>query len=246
MKKLFSLILVLCFLLSTVPVALAADKPRPSEFSDISLSETATVTSSIGSKYEYISVIDKANGTAQAVQKDLLTGEYIYGPVVEFSSIDSANAANKPATTRIGATYHQDTFSNIEYDIWVRANETEWRLERPQDEFRQYYFMTLEVKKNKTELKNFRSNVDALNDYEFILIGDLGTAIFDVAIALCTSYAAIQTYGMLSAEALVQVEQALYSTYNAAVSLKTFGTYYNNAAMSYFDARDVSDIYFDD
>ena len=243
MKKLFSLILSLCFLLAATPVAFAADNLSSSE---ISTNENTVVTSSVGSEFEQISIIDKANGTAQAVQRNLNTGEYTYGPVIEFSEINSAQALNSPAATSSRPTYHQDTFSNIEYDIWVRSNETEWLLERPQDDVRQYYFRTYEVSSNATELSHFRSNVDALNDYEFVLIGDIGTAIFDAAIALCTSYAAIHTYGMLSTEALVQVEQAIFSSYNAVISMRTFGTYFNNAAASYFDVFDVSDVFYDD
>ena len=243
MKRFFPLMLSLCFLFTIAPVAYAADDLSVPE---ISVSKNARVTSSIGTEYEYISIIDKEAGTAQAVQKNLLTGEYTYGPVVAFSSVGSADALDEAAVTRASPTYHQDTFSNIEYDIWVRSNETEWLLQRPQDDVKQYYFRTLEVAKNETELGNFKISVDALNDYEFKLIADVGTAIFDVAMALCTSYAALHTYGMLTTEALVQVEQAIFSSYDAVVSMRTFGTYFNTAAAAYFDVFDVSDVFYDD
>ena len=49
MKKLFSLILSLCFLLAATPVAFAADNLSSSE---ISTNENTVVTSSVGSEFE--------------------------------------------------------------------------------------------------------------------------------------------------------------------------------------------------
>lgn len=107
MKRFFPLMLSLCFLFTIAPVAYAADDLSVPE---ISVSKNARVTSSIGTEYEYISIIDKEAGTAQAVQKNLLTGEYTYGPVVAFSSVGSADALDEAAVTRASPTYHQDTF----------------------------------------------------------------------------------------------------------------------------------------
>lgn len=249
MKKTFTAFLSLCLIIATIPAAFAVEQTGVEEESPvipgIAVCKNSTITSTVGAQTEYFSIIDTENGTAQAVQKDRLTGEYTYGPVITMASIVDEDVLDTPGVmaTATSPTYHQDTFSNIEYDIWERASESEWLLQRPKDDFRQFSFMTNEEYGNSSQLYNFKRCVDALNFSEFNLIANATNAVFNTAIALTTSYAAINTFGCLTVEAAIAVKEACFSTADAIDAFSVFVTDYNSAARGYFSVYDVSNVY---
>ena len=245
MKRIVSILLSLVMLLTMVPSAFATESAT--KIPGISVSRSASIGTSRDSEYEYISIIDRERGTAQAAKRDLQTGEYSYGPIVVIDSITGNGDNNIPSSSLLAMdpTSHQDTFSNYEYDIWEMGEDTEWRLERPKDAFRQYYFMTNQVSKNWNELLDYRDIVDELNDIELTLIGDVGMATLKIIVAVVTSQAATTTYGVLSPAAWESVASAVDAGITALSSFNSYCGIYNSTAQAYFDAYEVSDVFFD-
>lgn len=242
MKRLISMFLAVCLSFATVPAVFAAEFPI--SVPGLAVSDSAAITTTMDEQYEYFSIVDSENGTAQAVLKDRQTQEYIYGPVIEIDSIGEGIDDTTIVPSRASnPTYHQDTFSNYEYDIWEYVADSDWLLQRPKDEFRQYSFMTLEDGNNWRELVHFRQCVDDLNDQEFVVIGYVGDAALKVAVALATSYAAASSYGALTPAAWSAVWDAIDASSTAINALETFGAMYNDCAYAYFDALDVSSPY---
>lgn len=245
MKRIVSILLSLVMLLTMVPSAFATESVV--KIPGLSVSRSASIGIASDSEYEYISILDMEKGTAQAVIRSIQTGEYSYGPVVVIDSITRSDDSNNPSLfpLAMSPTSHQDTFSNYEYDIWEMVEDTEWRLERPKDEIRQYYFMTIQVSKNWDELLNFRNCVDDLNDIELALIGDVGMTTVKAIIALATSLAAKTTYGALSPVAWDSVADAVQTGISAYGTFTSFCDIYNSTAKAYSDAFEVSDVFYD-
>lgn len=248
-KKVISFVLTLVMSLSLCVPAFASDElmvQSDLETVDrtmLQASESAVISSTADDEYEYISIVDFQNGTVQAVLKNISTGEYIYGRIIELNPTSDEETGNCPQrASRPRPTYHQDTFSNIEYDIWVKT-KTEWCLERPDDEIRQHRFYTLETARNASALANFRNSVDSLNDYEFVLIGDIGSAVLNTITAMSALYASAQTFGTLTPAAVTEITNAIKAGYDVIVSLNTFADIYNCAARAYFRAYDLSKVY---
>lgn len=88
MKKLLSIILCFTLILSLSATAFAAEL------------DNAYVEDNI----EYLTIYDEENNTVQAVQRNIITNECVYGPVITIEDISQV-----PQTTALGADVHQDT-----------------------------------------------------------------------------------------------------------------------------------------
>lgn len=239
MKKLLSIIVTLC-LLSTMVTPAIAVSAEPSVPPELIESETRIVGSSKDENFEYFSVIDTEAQTAQAIHKDLSTGEYIFGPKISFAYQEEGHIPMPCAPDY--STTHQDTFLNYEYDIYTSESPIEWNLERPDiAAFSQYYFMVYENSSNLYYLERFQNSVDNLNDQELLTIGLIGMAVFKTAVALITTEAAISTYGMLSAEAVVAIAEALDAGDEADDAIATLVSYYNHCSTTYRNVLNHTD-----
>lgn len=189
---------------------------------------------------EYSTIYDKENNTVQAVLRDTNTGKYTYGPVVAVG-VDTENPGQVGAEPR-AKKIHQDTFLNFEYDIWD-TNPREWRLERPNGIFSQYYFMCYENSSNSSELEDWKDDVDALNAQEFVVIGAVGLSVYEVVKAAITTHAAVATDGLLSGAAIDSIKNAVAAVGATGVAIDLLCTIYNNCAMSYKDVWKATDNY---
>ena len=242
MRKLLAIFMSVCLLCAaTVPAfAVSSDKEVPP---DLVASETRKITSAKNDRYEVYSVIDTEGKTAQAVRKDLITGEYVYGPKVPFAQRDAAEYVREPAMRAPDYSItHQDTFLNYEYDIYTNQNPIEWSLQRPDFAiFSQYYFMVYENSSNLRYLEYYQDDVNALNDQEWVTIGYVGMAVFETLEALIDSHAAISTYGVLSGEAAVSIIEAIDAGITAAGEIETLIDYYNDCSGSYRNVLNRTD-----
>ena len=171
MKKLLSIILCFTLILSLSATAFAAEL------------DNAYVEDNI----EYLTIYDEENNTVQAVQRNIITNECVYGPVITIEDISQV-----PQTTALGADVHQDTFLNFEYDIWYdTAHGDEWNLERPNEMFSQQYFKTYQTTANYDMLRAYKSDVDDLNAAELAAIPVIGVAAFNIVKAAIVSHAAV-------------------------------------------------------
>lgn len=242
MKRLISLFLAICLSFATVPMAFASESPIT--VPGLTVSSDAEISSAMDEENVYYFIYDWENGTAQAVVENRQTGELFYCPVVGFDSIsaDDDETTNVPSRSS-SPTYHQDTFSNFEYDIWEGVIDSDWLLQRPRDEFRQYEFMTFEDSDNRSELVNFRRCVDSLNDQELYVIAVVGDFVLKSIVAGMTSAAAYSTYGVLSPAAVTALLEAYDASDPAFESLHYLADLYNSCAYAYFDALEVSNPY---
>lgn len=157
-KKLISIFLAFCLILGMNVTAFASTPLTQSN------------------EVEYLTIIDEEKGTVQAVRRNTVTGESIYGPLISVNN-KTENPYKYGVSTR-AKKIHQDTFLNYEYDIW-ETSPREWNLERPNTVFNQYYFKVYENASNKSELRNWKSDVDALNAQEWAVIGGVGLSVFN-------------------------------------------------------------------
>ena len=187
---------------------------------------------------EYITVHDDENNTVQAIQRDVATGECVYGPVI---SVPSASEIEQtPMPTVLGSDVHQDTFLNFEYDIW-ESDPREWNLERPTSIFNQAYFRCYQNSSNRSELNDFKEDVDALNAQEWVVIGGIGLTAYNTVKAYIESHAAIASGGILTVAAIDSIKDACASLGATSVAIGLLCTTYNNCAMSYKDALNATD-----
>lgn len=237
MKKLLSILLSVC-LMSTLAAPAFAAEPQGSIPPELVADATKTIGSSQDENFEYYSVIDNENKTAQAIWKDLSTGEYIYGPKVSFAQ----STQDSPLRAPDHSITHQDTFLNYEYDIYPNKSPVEWSLQRPNIAiFSQYYFMVYENTSNRRYLEYYQDDVEALNDQEWTTIGYIGIGVFETVEALMTSQAAISTYGVLTGEAAVSIVDAISAIGDAADAVFTLIDYYNDCSESYRDVLNNTD-----
>lgn len=234
MKRMLAIIMSICLMCAvTVPAfAVSSDKVVPPE---LVASETKKISSAKSERYEVFSVIDMENKTAQAIRKDLITGEYVYGPKVPFAQREAAEYVQEPAVRAPDYSItHQDTFLNYEYDIYTNQSPIEWDLQRPNlAVFSQYYFMVYENSSNLRYLEYYQDDVNALNDQEWVTIGYVGVAAFETIEALIDTHAAISTYGVLSGEAAVSIVEAIDAGITAAGEIELLIDYYNDCSNSY-------------
>lgn len=221
-KKLVSVVMATAMIIGGSVNAFAAESPRFVDSNNI----------------EYITIYNEENNTVQAVQKNHTTGECIYGPVISVNS----NAENPEHDTNAARAnkIHQDTFLNFEYDIW-ESNPREWNLERPNGVFDQYYFKCYENSSNSSELSDWKDDVDALNAQEFVVIGAVGVSAYEIIKAAIISHAAIASGGILTAEAIDSIKDAVVSTGATGVAIGLLCTCYNNCAMAYQDVFNATD-----
>ena len=114
-KKVISFVLTLVMSLSLCVPAFASDElmvQSDLETVDrtmLQASESAVISSTADDEYEYISIVDFQNGTVQAVLKNISTGEYIYGRIIELNPTSDEETGNCPQrASRPRPTYHQD------------------------------------------------------------------------------------------------------------------------------------------
>lgn len=228
MKKLISVFLTVVMLLSMSLTAFAAEN------------EPQYIENGI----EYITVHDEVNNTVQAIQRNVVTGECVYGPLISVPFASEIEHTPMPAV--FGSDIHQDTFLNFEYDIW-ETNPREWNLERPTSIFDQAYFRCYQNDSNRSELNDFKEDVDALNAQEWVVIGGIGLTAYNVVKAYIESHAAIASGGILTAAAIDSIKDACVSLGATTVAIGLLCTTYNNCAMSYKDALYATDnIHYDE
>lgn len=223
MKKLISAILIFSMLFTMTSTAFAASSTLDSKADGI----------------EYLTVYDEENMTVQAVQRNISTGENVYGPVISVvADIDSQESIDK--TSSRATKIHQDTFLNFEYDYWLTSPQ-EWNLERPNGVFSQYYFKVYKNDSNDDELSTWKSDVDALNAQEFVVIIAFGASVFELARAAITSHAAIASGGVLTAAAIDSIRNAVIAVAGTAVGIGYLCTTYNDCVLSYIDVFENTD-----
>ena len=221
MKKLLSIILCFTLILSLSVTAFATEL------------DNACIEDNI----EYLTIYNEENNTVQAVQRNIITNECVYGPVITIEDV-----AQVPQTTALGADVHQDTFLNFEYDIWYdTANGDEWNLERPGEIFSQQYFKTYQTTANYDMLRAYKSDVDDLNAAELAAIPLIGVAAFNIVKAAIVSHAAVTTGGTLTAAAIASIKTAAKATGAAAVAIGLVCSTYNDCALSFKYALNNTD-----
>lgn len=234
MKKLLAVFMSVCLMFTiTIPAfAASSEKNVPPE---LVASDTTKVGSAKSERYEYFAVVDTVGKTAQAVCKDLITGEYVYGPKVPFAQRDAAEYVREPEMRAPDySTTHQDTFLNYEYDIYTNQNPIEWSLQRPNlSVFSQYYFMVYENSSNLRYLEYYQDAVDGLNDQEWATIAYVGVAAFETIEAVIASYAAMNTYGTLTPVAADAIADAIGAGLDAYDAIDYLVDCYNNCAYYY-------------
>lgn len=218
MKRLLSIILSLS-MFGSFPVTAFAAEP---------VSNTSDLI-------EYSTIYDEVNNTVQAVQYNTTTCEYQYGPVIAIESADESEMS----PSALGADVHQDTFLNFEYDIWY-GSPNEWRLERPDGAFAQYYFKVYETDSNLSYLNDWKDDVNNLNAQEWAVLGGLGLSVFNVVKAAIISHAAIASGGILTAGAIEAIKDAAVSAGGTAVGVGLLCTTFNDCNRSYLAVADHS------
>lgn len=140
---------------------------------------------------------------------------------------------------------HQDTFLNFEYDIWYDISRgNKWNLERPSDIFSQSSFRTYQNSSNYSDLRQFKSDVDALNAAEWAAISLTGMATFKILRAAVVSHAAISSGGALTTQAINSIISAIGATSAAGVAIGVVCSTYNDCNISYKKAfNDTNNIH---
>jgi hypothetical protein len=220
MKKFLSIMLSVAMIFSMSATAFAADDTQKY----------------IEDGIQYLSIYNEEKGTVQAVQKNIETGECVYGP--EIAVNENINAGN--ISRVIGADIHQDTFLNFEYDIW-ETSPREWNLERPASIFSQEYFRCYENSSNRSELNDWKDDVDALNAQEWVVIGGIGVSAYQTVKAYIESHAAIASGGILTAAAIDSIKDACVALGATGVAIGLLCTTYNNCAMSFVNVMEETD-----
>lgn len=221
-KKIISLLLTLCLIMGMSTTAFASE-----------IQKSAILSNGI----EFLTIYDEANGTVQAVQRNITTGESVYGPLISINA-ETKTPYNSEVLAR-ATKIHQDTFLNFEYDIW-QTSPREWNLERPNGVFKQYYFKVFENASNKSELRTWKSDVDKLNAQEWAVIGGAGLTIFNTVKACIISHAAIASGGILTTAAIDSIKDAIVAAGGTTIGVGLLCTTYNNCAMSYNDVFEAT------
>lgn len=76
------------------------------------------------------------------------------------------------------ATVKENTFSNFEYTITFGSKE-KWQIRRPKgDSLVNYYYKNVtRTSSNKSNLNNFKNQVDIINDAELKMFGSFGSSV---------------------------------------------------------------------
>lgn len=184
---------------------------------------------------EYTTVFDTTNSTIQVFAKDISTNIVSVGAKV-VSNEEEFLPENSPRSF----TIHQDTFTNFEYDIWA-YNPQEWRLERPNGAFSQYYFKVYENSSNSSSLNEWFNAVNTLNDREWEAIASCSLALVSDAAAGFISGMAIASGGILSPAAITSIATAVGATGVGIAKIVAVGTQCNAALLAYSNVMRTSD-----
>lgn len=155
----------------------------------------------IENSIQYISIYKEEKGTVQAAQKNIETGECVYGPEITVNE----NINDENMNRVIGADIHKDIFLNFEYDIW-EISPREWNLERPASISIQEYFRCYKNSSNRSELNDWKDDVDALNAQEWVVIGGIGVFAYQTVKAYIESHVAIASGGILTAATIDSIK----------------------------------------